>query len=208
LRALVTRVVRLLAIAFVPLFVVLLVLNQEFITALFTTQYLESSVLFVVFLTLLPTNVIIFDSVIRAFPSLGAFVFRLRLVLVPALLLALWIGVRTLDVLGIAVLTVAFGQLERVIIAVRTAQTLQLGGADFRAMGDVGKVFLASTIAAIVTVAVRLLMSDVRPLFVLIVAGAAFYAVFIAVGFWLKLPTADERRQINDWYRRIRALQS
>jgi hypothetical protein len=74
-------------------------------------------------------------------------------------------------------------------------------------MGDVGKVFLASTIAAIVTVAVRLLMSDVRPLFVLIVAGAAFYAVFIAVGFWLKLPTADERRQINDWYRRIRALQ-
>jgi O-antigen/teichoic acid export membrane protein len=208
LRALIARVVRLLAIAFVPLFAVLLVLNQEFITGLFTTKYVESSLLFVVFLTLLPTNVIIFDSVVRAFPSLGSFVFRLRLLLVPALLLALWIGVRTLDILGIAILTVAFGQIERVIIAIRTAHELRLRRSDFRAMSDVGKVVLASTVAAIVTVAFRQLLSDMRPLFTLITGGAAFYAVFIAVGFWLKLPTVDERRQINAWYRRIRALQS
>jgi hypothetical protein len=69
-------------------------------------------------------------------------------------------------------------------------------------------VVLASTVAAIVTVAFRQLLSDMRPLFTLITGGAAFYAVFIAVGFWLKLPTVDERRQINAWYRRIRALQS
>jgi O-antigen/teichoic acid export membrane protein len=208
LRALLARVVRLLAMAFLPLFVVLLVLNQEFITGLFTTKYAESSLLFVVFLTLLPTNIITVDAVVRAFPSLGSFAFRLRLVLVLAMLLALWVGVRTLDLLGIAILTVAFSQLERVILSIRTAQTLHLGRADFRAMSDVGKVVLASVIAATVTVALRELMSDLRPLFVLIIAGSAFYAVFIAAGFWLKLPTADERRQINTWYNRIRAALS
>ena len=203
LRALVGRVVRLLAIAFIPLYLVLLLLSHEFITALFTTKYVDSVLLFAIFLTLLPTNIIIFDSVTRAFPSLGTFTFRLRVFLVPALVIALWIGTRTLNLTGIALVIVVYSVAERVILAVRTAQTLHLGRADYRAMSDVWKVLLASVIAAVPTFAVKTLMSGIHPLFTLVVAGTVFYAAFIAAGFGLKLPTQDERNTLNMWYRRI-----
>jgi len=203
LRALVARVVRLLAIAFIPLYVVLLLLSREFITALFTTKYVDSILLFVIFLTVLPTNVIIFDSVTRAFPSLGTFTFRLRVFLVPALVLALWIGTRTLTLTGVALVIVIYSVAERVILAVRTAQTLHLGRADYRAMSDVLKVVLASAIAALPTIAVKVLMSGIHPLFVLIVAGGVFYAAFIAAGFWLKIPNVDERQTLRMWYARL-----
>jgi O-antigen/teichoic acid export membrane protein len=203
LRALIARVVRLLAIAFIPLYLVLLLLSREFITGLFTAKYAESVVVFAVFLTMLPTNVVVFDSVARAFPSLGTATFRLRLVLVPALVLAIWIGTRTLGLTGIAVIIVLYTVVERIFLAVWTAQTLHLGPADYRAMRDVGKVFVASAIAAIPTVAVRQLMSDVPPFIVLVVAGSVFYAAFIGAGFWINLPTVDERVFLKAWYRRL-----
>ena len=203
LRALVARVVRLLAIALFPLYLVLALLSREFITGLFTMKYAESSVLFAVLLTILPTNVVVFDSVARAFPLLGSLTFRIRLVLIPAYVVALWIGTRTLDLLGIAVIIVLYTLAERTFLAVWTAKVLRLGRADYRAMSDVGKVVLASLIAAVPTIAVRELMSDVSPFFTLIVAGTVFYAALIAAGFWLKLPTAAEKDFLNLWYRRL-----
>lgn len=206
LRALVARVVRLLAIALIPLYVVLLLLSREFITGLFTMKYAESSVLFAVLLTILPSNVVVFDSVTRAFPWLGALTFRLRLVIFPAYVLALWFGTRTLDLMGIAVIIVVYALIERTFLAIWTARALRLGREDYRAMSDVGKVVLASLIAAVPAIATRLLMSDVTPFFVLIVAGTVFYAAFIAAGFWLNLPTAAERDFLNIWYRRALRL--
>lgn len=205
LRALVARVVRLMSIAFIPLFTVLLVLSREFITALFTTRYAESSVLFAIFLIILPTNIIVFDSVTRAYPAFGTFLFRFRLVYVAVLVLALWIGVRTLDVLGIAILTVALAMVERFAIGIRTAQILELRRPDYRAMRDVWKVIVASAIAGLLTFAVKEFMSGVAPIYVLVVAGAIFGVAFVALGFWLKLPTDDERRMMTLWYRRLTA---
>ena len=75
-----------------------------------------------------------------------------------------------------------------------------------RAMSDVGKVVLASVIAAAPTIATRMLMRDVSPLVVLITGGFVFYAAFIAAGFWLRLPTAAEKDFLNMWYRRIPRL--
>jgi hypothetical protein len=199
-------VVRLLAIALIPLYVVLLLLSREFITGLFTMKYAESSVLFAVLLTILPSNVVVFDSVTRAFPWLGALTFRLRLVIFPAYVLALWFGTRTLDLMGIAVIIVVYALIERTFLAIWTARALRLGREDYRAMSDVGKVVLASLIAAVPAIATRLLMSDVTPFFVLIVAGTVFYAAFIAAGFWLNLPTAAERDFLNIWYRRALRL--
>ena len=203
LRALVARVLRLLAIAFIPLYLVLLLLSHEFITALFTTKYAESSVLFAILLTILPTNIVVFDSVARAFPSLGSMLFRLRLLLLPILVVALWIGTKTLNLVGIAVIIVTYTMVERTVLAVWTARTLRLGRADYRRMSDVGKVVLASVIAIVPAMAVRQLISGGPPLVVLIVAGAAFYTAFIAAGFWLKLPTAEELDTLRMWYRRL-----
>ena len=203
LRGLVARVVRLMAIAFIPLYLVLLLLSHEFITALFTMKYAESSLLFAVLLTVMPTNIVVFDSVARAFPSLGTLTFRLRLVLVPTFVLALWIGTQTLDLLGIAVIIVLYTMVERVFLAVWTAQALQLRRADYRAMRDVGKVLLASAIAMVPAFAVKQAMSGLPPLLVLMVAGTVFYAAFIAAGFWVKLPTASELDTFRMWYRRL-----
>ena len=206
LRALVARVVRLLAIALIPVYVVLLVLSSEFITGLFTMKYAESSILFAVLLTILPSNVVVFDSVARAYPWLGAQTFRLRLVIFPAYVAALWFGTRTLDLMGIAVIIVLYALIERTFLALWTVQALRMGRADFRAMSDVGKVVLASVIAAAPTIATRMLMRDVSPLVVLITGGFVFYAAFIAAGFWLRLPTAAEKDFLNMWYRRILRL--
>ena len=203
LRALLFRVVRLMAIAFIPLYLVLLLLSHEFITGLFTTKYADSSPLFAIFLTSLPTYVFTFDAVLRAFPALGTFTFRLRLFLVPALILALWIGSRFLSLTGIAVLVVGYVVAERIILAVRTAQILRLERADYRAMSDVGKVVAASAVAVLPTIAVRELMSGIHPLWIVIVAGGVFYAAFIAAGFWLRLPTEAERGTLMMWYRRL-----
>ena len=203
LRALVARVVRLLAIAFIPLYLVLLLLSHEFITGLFTTKYAESSLLFAVLLTVLPTNIVVFDSVVRAFPSLGTLTFRLRLVLVPAFVVALWVGTRTLDLMGIALIIVVYTMVERTLLAIWTARALRLGRADYRGMRDVWKVVLASVIAAVPTMVVKQLMSGVRPIVVLLVGGTVFYAAFIAAGFALKLPTTDERNVLTMWSRRL-----
>jgi O-antigen/teichoic acid export membrane protein len=203
LRALVARVARLMAIAFIPLYLILLLLSREFITGLFTTKYADSSVVFAIYLVVLPTNIVVFDSVIRAFPSLGSFTFRLRVVLVPALILALWIGTRTLNLVGIALIIVAYTMVERVWLAVRTAEALRLGRADYHAMRDIAKVTLVSVIALVPAFIVKLLMSHIHPLAVLIVAGGVFYATFIVVGFWLNLPTTQERDQLRMLYRRF-----
>lgn len=203
LRGLVARVVRLMAIAFIPLYLVLLLLSHEFITALFTMKYAESSLLFAVLLTIMPTNIVVFDSVARAFPSLGTLTLRLRLVLVPAFVLALWIGTQTLDLMGIVLIIVLYTMVERSVLAVWTAQALQMGRADYRAMSDVGKVLLASAIAMVPTIAIKQFMSGMPPLVVLIAGGTVFYAAFIAAGFWVKLPTTAERDMFRMWYRRL-----
>jgi O-antigen/teichoic acid export membrane protein len=205
IRRLVVRVVRQLSALILPLFTMLLVLNREFIVGLFSTKYASSSAIFSIYLVMIPTSILLFDSVVRAYPDLGRFVFRFRLVVVGLLVAGLWVGTAFLDLRGITTLIVSVAVLERTVVAARIAAVIGMTRHDYAGMRDVGKVAAACLLATVATLGVRAVLADVAPLMVLVVGGATFSVAYVAGAFSFSLPTPEERAMLRAVVTRLRA---
>lgn len=138
-----------LALAYFPMFVFFSIVAEEFITTLFTKAYAASVPIFRLNLLLLPFYCLIIDPIGRAFSEVGSFLLKLRVVLLAALVAALYFGTEHLDLRGVILIVVAAVLVEKFVSLAKILRILNARRADFRLLKNVGKTAIAAAIAGI-----------------------------------------------------------
>jgi O-antigen/teichoic acid export membrane protein len=192
------RAARKLASVYFPLYAFLLVAGRELIQLLFTNQYAESWPIFAVNLTLLPLNVLLLDPLFRAYQSERLFLLQLRIGIVAALLIALSLWTRQFGLLGVISLVVAAGVLERALAAIHFGRLLGVTRRDIFLLRDLGKLGLASLLAALAAAASRPLLASATPFALWVISGTIFAVVYLTVVHLQRVLSPDELAHVRD----------
>lgn len=182
-----------------PLYVFLLITGREFITVLFTAQYLASWPIFAINLTLIPLRVVTsgYDPIIRAYAEHRYFLIKVRAILFVIFATGLWFGINRFGLMGAVVAMVTVNIIERLITAVKVRRILDMREDDLRLFGDLWKLAAASILAGVVTWVVRLMIPGARPVLVLAVCGISFAAVYLVSVLLFRIPKVNEREAIR-----------
>jgi O-antigen/teichoic acid export membrane protein len=199
------RAMRKLAAVFFPVYVLLMVVRREFITGLFTEQYLGSVSIFAINLTLLPFSVFVLDPVMRAYAEHRYFLVKVRPFLIAVLFVALWMGTARFGLVGAIAIMVGVTILERLIMAFKAARIVRMTRDDFALFKDIGKFGAASVGAGLLTALVRapLVAAGAHPLFVLAVCGGSFVAAYAVAVYALNVLTGEEWQTIRAAFARV-----
>ena len=206
--ALTAKMMRKLSAIYLPMYVLLLVVGREFITVLFTSQYVAAYPIFAINLTLIPLAIFTSssDPVIRAYAEHRYFLLRARVVLLALLVAALWYGTSRFGMIGAIATAIGVSLIERIVSLVKAGQILQIKRGDIRLFNDVGKVAVSAAAAGVITALVRASISGASPLVILVVCGVAFSIVYCAGIMSSDVLTSDERETISRQLSRIRTL--
>ncbi len=145
------RATQKLAFFYLPVYVFLMITAQTFITTLFTHDYLASVPIFLINLTLMPIYIWVTDPIIRAYRELGRFMLILRVLILIALVAALYFGIQTFDLRGMITIVVVAALTEKVISTVIVYKKLDVKRRDLFLLGDVCKTAVASLAAGFFT---------------------------------------------------------
>jgi hypothetical protein len=110
------------------------------------------------------------------------------------MIVAVWFGVARFGLVGAISAVLAVNFLMRIVLAARFSRVLGAKWRDVALFKDLGKVALASGVAALVTFLVHSMVtaSATRPFYVLVICGAVFCAVYVPAIVLLRIPTSDE----------------
>lgn len=199
------KMMRKLSAAYFPLYVFLVIFGREFITVLFTSQYLSSYPIFAINLTLIPLAIFTSgsDPVMRAYAEHRYFLLKARVTLLVILILALSFGARQFGMVGTITIAISMSFIERVVSMVKAGSILQVRWRDARLLKDIGKVVVAAAAAGMVAAIIRSYLMGASPLLILIICGVAFSIVYLACAFLLNALTADEREAIKRQFARL-----
>lgn len=195
---LVASVMRKLAAVYLPLFVFLLVMAAAFIQTLFTDKFLASVPIFRVNLALLPLAVITLDAIVRAHKELGRFLLVVRIILLAALIGALWYGVKHFDLYGMIWIVVGFTAIERLIVAARCGSVLGVGWRDLPLLADVGKIAIAAAVGGVAAYGVRTVLVGQKPIVVLAAGAVGFGLAYLAGLLVLRVPNEYEWEMVRN----------
>ncbi len=206
-----TQTVRSLAAFAFPVYALLLVTGREFLTVLFTRQYLASWPIFAVNLSLIPLAIVspVCDAVFRACPEELPFFIKARTALAVPLLAGLWIATARYSLVGAVAVVVGVTLLERVVLGVRAARVLGLSWRDLGRFGDVmrlGGVVGIAGVATYITRGILMARGVTAPLFLLMICGAVFAVVWLGALFLLRIPTQEERNAVRQWLARLHQI--
>lgn len=205
---LIFSVVRKLSMLLLPAYAFLLVMGRDFITILFTTQYLAAWPIFAINLTLVPLTIITcaYDPVMRAHAEHRYFLVKLRCALLGVFLISLWFVVPRFGLLGAVIAMIGVNVIDRLVIAAKVKKILELDRRHLHLLKDVGKVGLAALIAAGVTAGTRITWSQAKPIVAFAVCGAVFSMVYLVAIFLFGVFTSEERRAFWRQFIRLRRL--
>ena len=147
----IVRAMEKLAFAYFPVYVFFFVTAETLITTLFTSRYLESVPIFLIFLTLLPFSVLISDPVVRAYENLGRFLLKVRIITFVVLVGGLVYGVNNFGLEGIIATVVTIRVLEMVFVEIVVFRSVGVTVLDLRRLDKVGKAGLVSIFGGIAT---------------------------------------------------------
>ncbi len=202
---LIASAARKLAGVYFPMFAMLAVLARVFIVTLFTERYAAATPIFLVNICLLPLNVLLVDPVMRAYTEFHATLVRIRIALFIVLCVSLWLGVARYGAIGAIGSVVLIGAFERGLRAALRCRLVGVRGRDIRLRADLGKLAIASAVAAGATWVVRQALSGRKPIEVLIAGGAVFTAVYVAGVLTLRIPRPEEWDIARRWAGAARA---
>lgn len=200
------RAMRKLAVAYFPIYAFLMLIGREFITLLFTAQYLGSWPIFAVNITLIPFNILTLDPLTRAYSEHRFYLLRVRAVMLVVQTAALWFVIGRFGLVGAIAVVVAGTLVERFVLALKFGRVLGVTWGDARLLKDVGKVAAATLAATAVAFAAHTLMAGAKPFFVIAVCGVAFGIAYAAGLLALGVPEQEERDAARRGWARLRAL--
>ena len=201
------RVMRKLAFFFFPVYVLLMIVGREFISFLFTSNYLASWPIFAINLTLVPFSILVLDPVLRAFAEHRYYLLKLRIGMFFFLIAGLWFGSIRFGMIGAVGTIVLIGVLERIALLIKFGRVLNVSRRDLILLKDVGKLALASSVAGLAAFVVRALLIGMKPFVILAVCGTAFALVYFVAILALRIVTGEEldlvRGQVARLQRRV-----
>ena len=192
------RAARKVAAVYLPLYALLMVVGPEFIRFLFTNRYADSWPIFAVNLTMLPAAILLLDPIFRAHSEERFFLLRLRIGIISAQAVILFLWTVTLGLVGVISVVVATNIFERVVTSIHFGRILQVRRQDLHLLRDVGKLALASLAAALACAALRFFLSGSIPFVILAACGTLFALVYLVLIHLLRVPSPDEYGQIRE----------
>jgi hypothetical protein len=122
------------------------------------------------------------------------------------MLFALWFGILRFGLVGAIGVVVLVNFAERVAAAAKFSRVLGITPRDLPLVGDVGKLAVASALAALAAFFARTLAlaQGATPFVTLAACGIVFAVVYAATVLLLGVPTGDERASFR---RRVESLQ-
>lgn len=188
---------RKLALVYAPLFAFLMVFAYEFLTVLYGRQYAASQGIFMVNLVFIPLNLLIMDSVMRAYIQNMPYLLKVRalssIIVVPAVYLA----TANFGMIGAISAVVIVVSLERMLVMWKVARTLHLGKHDLTRFQDVAKIGIAAGCAALTAAGVRQTVLAWPPFVVLVFCGIVFSIAYLTALAALQVATPNERSFIR-----------
>ena len=138
-----------LAFVFFPIFFFLEVIADEFIRILFTEAYMASTPIFRVNLILLPFFCILVDPVGRAFPEMGRFLLKIRVLILALLLGTLSLLVTRIELNEVISVVVAILLLELAISVWRVGSVLRVKFSDRSIFSGLWRTLFAASTAGV-----------------------------------------------------------
>ncbi len=203
---LMARAIRKLAAVYFPFYLCLLIVGREFLSVVFTPQYLASWPIFAVNLFLIPMAILssASDPVIRAFAEHRYFPLKVRAVLLALLVVVLWFYTERLGLVGVITSVVVVNLIERTITFTKAVQILGVVRADVLLLKDVGKIMVVSALAGLVAFVVRAFFESAHPFVTLVACGAAFSLAYLILIMLFGVLSSDEREMIRKNLARFR----
>jgi O-antigen/teichoic acid export membrane protein len=197
------RVVRRLALAYWPLYALLVVTSRELITLMYTSRFLASWPIFLVNLTLIPFTVIVFDPILRAYAQYRYYLLTMRSIFLVVLLVGLSTSIQKLGLIGAVSLVIAIALAERLLIAIKIRSVLKIGRKDLRLLRDLPYIALSAAVAAVASYGVRYLVLGRPVVMILAVCGTIFGLTYALMIYWLRILTAEEMSMLQSQLNRI-----
>ena len=182
-----------LAFFFAPAFALLLVLRREFITALFTANYAASVPIFAIYLFNVLLGIAMHMHILRLFDQLKFFRLKLYLALIPVTLGALYLGLRTGGLIGVAVAAVCIQVLDFVITMTMIIRELGMSQRDLRRLAPLLKIGAAVAAAALFTLVAKLTLQHAPVLVTFLVCAAVFGLVYVITAFAMGVVSEEEK---------------
>ena len=192
------RAARKLAAIYFPVYALLMVVGPEFIRFLFTNRYAASWPIFAVNLTMLPASILLLDPILRAHSEARFFLLSVRIGIILAQGLILFLWTSALGLVGVISVVVATNITERVITTTYFGRLLRVSREDWVLARDIGKVALACLVGAAAAAALRFLLAGAVPFVILAGCGTVFAIAYLASIHLLRIPTREEYDQIRE----------
>jgi O-antigen/teichoic acid export membrane protein len=137
--ALTARAMERLSHFYFPSYVFLIITAESFITTLFTKTFEPSVPIFMIYLTLLPFNILIIDPIVRAYKSFGRSLLGLRVGLLITLIIALYFGIHNFGLRGMTLIVVVATLVDKFVTIFIVGRTMCLESADWKLLRGVGR---------------------------------------------------------------------
>lgn len=189
--------VRRVAFFFLPACGLLLVMRHEFITALFTKNYLDAIPVFVINLLYMILFINLTGAVILAFDDLKFFRLKLYLSLIPVTGLALYFGIKAAGLIG-AITAVAVVRIIDITAHVAVLRRrLQLSLSDLRLLEPMWRIAAAVGIASIAALTIKPMLAGLFPLLQLITDSLVFLIFYLIGAFWFGAVIKEEKDALS-----------
>lgn len=190
------RMMAKLAAVLLPAYVFLLIFGREFITLLFTEQYLASWPIFAINLTMIPLGILgsAHDPVFRTYPEHLPFLLRLRIGLFVVLLGGLWLATEHFRLVGAISVVVGVKGIEYLILGWKAGRIVGASWGDIRLLKGVGGFGVASAIAGGIAAMARPVSAGGHPLAILVIGAIVFTLVYGGSVFLLGGSRRKEQR--------------
>jgi O-antigen/teichoic acid export membrane protein len=186
------RAARKLSAVIFPLYAFLMVTGGEFLSFLFTSQYLASLPIFRINLTLLPLSVLLLDPIVRAFAQFRYHLLGFHVVLSLLLVGNLTWATPLYGMVGAISVVVGIRILERLVVTLALARILCFERDDAAPLADIAKLALSAAAAAGAAYGTRQWLLDSRPIVILLGCGLVFALVYLVAVLLFRVPRPDE----------------
>ena len=189
--------IRLVAFCFVPACVLMFVMRNEFIAALFTKNYLAAAPIFAISLCNLLLSMNLTGPVLRAFAEFRFYRLRLYLVLLPLTWVALMAGIRVGGLAGVMAAVVLMRMIDVMVTTTLIGHKLGMSRRDFRYLVPLLRTAAAAAVAAMVVLGVKRTTQHWPPLMAFLICSAIFGLIYLVAAFVVGAVTDAERAALK-----------
>ncbi|MFL6213168.1 MAG: glycosyltransferase [Blastocatellia bacterium] len=200
------RVMRELSAIYFPIYAFLLIMGRDFLSLLFTDQYLASYPIFAINITLIPLAIITSacDPVIRAYAEHRFFLLKARVLLLTLLIVALWFVTGHYGMVGTIATAISVNLIERAVTLAKVGRVLHVSRQDLRLLKDIGKLTMATVTASLMAMMARASLPGTGSFLRLLVCGVVLSAIYLISLHLLGVLTDAERQAVRGRLSRLR----